>query len=56
MEKKTVIKQLLKYALINSDFQKAMTLDETVKTQLSIDMTEIRNECLPEAPESGEVA
>lgn len=56
MAKKTVIKQLLKYAPIKSDFQKAITLDETVKTQLSIDMSEIRNECLPEALDSGEVA
>lgn len=56
MAKKTVIKQLLKYAPIKSDFQKAITLDETVKTQLSIDMSEIRNECLLESSESGEVA
>lgn len=44
MAKKTVIKQLLKYAPVKSDFQKAITLDETVKTQLSIDMSEVQNE------------
>ncbi|WP_278280705.1 recombinase RecT [Lacrimispora sphenoides] len=44
MAKKTVIKQLLKYAPIKSDFQKAITLDETVKTQLSVDMSEVHNE------------
>ncbi len=43
-QKKTVIKQLLKYAPIKSDFQKAITLDETVKTQLSVDMSEVHNE------------
>lgn len=48
MAKKTVIKQLLKYAPVKSDFQKAITLDETVKTQLSIDMSEVQNEVLLE--------
>ena len=43
MAKKTVIKQLLKYAPVKSDFQKAITLDETVKAQLSIDMSEVQN-------------
>lgn len=56
MAKKTVIKQLLKFAPLKSDFQKAITLDETVKTQLSVDMSEIRNECLTEIPEGGEAA
>lgn len=56
MAKKTVIKQLLKFAPLKSDFQKAITLDETVKTQLSVDMSEIRNECLTEIPEGGAVA
>lgn len=56
MAKKTVIKQLLKYAPIKSDFQKAITLDETVKTQLSIDMSEVQNEELSEAATAEEVA
>lgn len=44
MAKKTVIKQLLKYAPMKSDFQKAVSMDETIKTELSLDMSEIRNE------------
>lgn len=47
MAKKTVIKRALKYAPISSDFQRALSLDETVKTEISVDMSEIRNECLP---------
>ena len=46
MAKKTVIKRALKYAPICSDFQKALSLDETVKSGLSVDMSEIRNDCL----------
>lgn len=49
MAKKTVIKRALKYAPISSDFQKALSMDETIKTELSVDMSEIRNECLPDA-------
>lgn len=44
MAKKTVIKQALKYAPIKVDFQKALTMDETIKTELSIDMSEVANE------------
>ena len=44
MAKKTVIKQLLKYAPIKSDFRKAISMDETIKTELSVDMSEVRNE------------
>lgn len=63
MAKKTVIKQLLKYAPIKSDFRKAISMDETIKTELSVDMAEVKNEDveyqeisadtenLPEAPE-----
>lgn len=45
MAKKTVIKRALKYAPVSSDFQKALSMDETIKSELSIDMSEIRNEC-----------
>lgn len=45
MAKKTVIKRALKYAPISSDFQKALSSDETIKTVLSVDMSEINNEC-----------
>lgn len=44
-QKKTVIKRALKYAPISSDFQKALSSDETIKTVLSVDMSEINNEC-----------
>ena len=49
MAKKTVIKRALKYAPVSVDFQKALSMDETIKTELSVDMSEIRNECLPDA-------
>lgn len=41
MAKKTVIKQALKYAPIKADFQKALFTDETIKDDLSQDMTDI---------------
>ncbi len=44
MAKKTVIKQALKYAPIKTDFQRAMSSDETIKSQLSDDMLMIPNE------------
>lgn len=44
MAKKTVLKQLLKYAPMKSDFQKAVSMDETIKTELSVDMSEVQNE------------
>lgn len=44
MAKKTVIKQALKYAPLKTDFRKALTNDETIKTELSDDMSEIHGE------------
>lgn len=44
MAKKTVIKQLLKYAPMKSEFQKAISTDETIKTELSTDMSEVSNQ------------
>jgi recombination protein RecT len=44
MAKKTVIKQALKYAPIKTDFQRAMSSDETIKSQLAEDMLIIPNE------------
>ena len=46
MAKKTVIKRALKYAPVSVDFQKALSTDETIKTEIAVDMSEIRNECL----------
>lgn len=44
MAKKTVIKQALKYAPIRTDFQRALSLDETIKKEISEDMFAVRNE------------
>ena len=44
MAKKTVIKQLLKYAPLSIELQKAMAGDETVKTQISDDMSLVKDE------------
>lgn len=44
MAKKTVIKQALKYAPIKTDFQRALSTDETIKKQISEDMFSVQNE------------
>ncbi|ROR28500.1 recombination protein RecT [Mobilisporobacter senegalensis] len=44
MAKKTVIKKVLKYAPLKIDFQRAISVDETVKAEISIDMSEVQNE------------
>lgn len=44
MAKKTVVKQLLKYAPLSIELQRAMAGDETVKTQISDDMSLIADE------------
>lgn len=44
MAKKTVIKKVLKFAPLKSDFLRAIASDETIKTELAIDMTEINGE------------
>ena len=49
MAKKTVIKQALKYAPIKTDFQRALSTDETIKKEISIDMTEVQNEIVDAA-------
>ena len=41
---KTVIKQALKYAPIRTDFQRALSLDETIKKEIYDDMFMVRNE------------
>ena len=35
MAKKTVVKQALKYAPIKTDFQRALTADESIKKQIA---------------------
>ena len=44
MAKKTVIKKCLKYAPIRSDFTRQISNDETIKTEISVDMSEVANE------------
>lgn len=44
MAKKTVIKQALKYAPIMTEFQRALSTDETIKSQISEDMFSVVNE------------
>lgn len=44
MAKKTVIKQLLKYAPLSIEMQKAVVSDETVKSELSEDMSLVNDE------------
>ena len=44
MAKKTMIKKVLKYAPIRTDFQKAVSMDESIKKELSVDMSEVSNE------------
>ena len=51
MAKKTVIKQALKYAPLKTDFHRVLSTDETIKNQISSDMSEIANEIVYENPE-----
>lgn len=44
MAKKTVLKQLLKYAPLSIESQKFMSMDETVKSDISANMDEINND------------
>ena len=56
MAKKTVIKQALKYAPLKTDFRKALSNDETIKKELSDDMSEIHSEEIWDAEYSEEIA
>ena len=44
MAKKTVLKKCLKYAPLKSDFVKAVTNDESIKNDISADMSDVRND------------
>ena len=44
MALKTVLKRLLKTAPVKSEFRKAISMDESIKTELSVDMSEVQNE------------
>lgn len=43
MALKTVLKKALKYGPIKSDFQKAVSMDESIKTAIAVDMSEVQN-------------
>ena len=47
MAKKTVLKQVLKYAPLKSDFVKAMTADGTIKTDIQPNMVDVADETEP---------
>ena len=61
MAKKTVLKKVLKYAPLKSDFVRAVVQDETIKSEISDDMYSVSNETVFEAEytevneETGEV-
>lgn len=44
MAKKTAIKRVLKFAPMKTEFARAIATDETIKTELAVDMTEICGE------------
>lgn len=56
MAKKTVLKKALKYAPLKSDFVRAAATDESIKTTIAPDMTEVPNEVIYVDQETGEVA
>lgn len=59
MAKKTVLKRVLKYAPLKSDFVRAVVQDESIKNGLSDDMYEVKNDVVFEVEyvdtETGEV-
>lgn len=61
MAKKTVLKKVLKYAPLKSDFVRAVVQDESIKNEISEDMYEVKNDNVFEAEytdvteETGEV-
>ena len=46
MAKKTVLKQVLKYAPIKTDSQRALSTDESIKHEISDDMFSVKNEVI----------
>ena len=49
MAKKTVLKRVLKYAPLKSDFVRAVVQDESIKNEISEDMYEVKNDNVFEA-------
>ena len=54
MAMKTVIKRVLRYAPLKTDFLRAVATDETIKDQFSVDMTEIHGNDIIDV-EEGEI-
>lgn len=54
MAKKTVIKRVLKFAPLKSDFQRALSNDGTIKTEFAVDMSEVVPEDIIDV-EEGEI-
>ena len=55
MAKKTVLKRVLKYAPLKSDFLRGIAQDETVKTDISEDMYAVPNTVIEVNSETGAV-
>lgn len=55
MAKKTVLKKCLKYAPLKSDFVRAVSQDETIKTEISEDMFDVPGVVIEVNDETGEV-
>ena len=49
MAKKTVVKKLLKYAPIKTEFIKAVAADETIKKEIAVDMVDMPDDTVIEA-------
>lgn len=56
MAMKTAVKKVLRFAPLKTDFLRAVATDETVKTELSVDMTEICGQEIIEAENIKEIA
>lgn len=46
MAKKTVIKKVLKYAPLKTDFLRAVETDESIKSEIAVDMAEVKSELI----------
>lgn len=55
MANKTVLKRVLKYAPLKSDFMRAISQDETIKTEIGTDMYDIPSVVIDADAETGEV-
>ena len=55
MAKKTVLKRVLKYAPLKSDFLRGVVQDETIKTEIGEDMYSVPATVIEVDAETGEV-